>query len=40
MGGMTEDYLWIASAIEGRICATILLDYIQLDAGVNFEFTI
>ncbi|KAG1393865.1 hypothetical protein G6F60_011238 [Rhizopus arrhizus] len=33
MGEMTEDYLWIASAIEGRICATILLDYIQLDTG-------
>jgi hypothetical protein len=36
MAKVTDDYLWLASAAEGRVCATILLEYVQMDAGVSF----
>ncbi|CEI93174.1 hypothetical protein RMCBS344292_07414 [Rhizopus microsporus] len=39
MAKMTDDYLWLASAAEGRVCATILLEYVQMDAGYRVAIT-
>jgi hypothetical protein len=33
MTKITSDFLWLASAMEGWICATILLEYLQADVG-------
>ncbi|KAI7903009.1 TRAPP II complex [Cokeromyces recurvatus] len=30
---VTSDYLWLASAMEGLICATLLLEFLQIDIG-------
>lgn len=34
MAKITSDYLWLASAMEGWVCATLLLEYLQADMGV------
>ncbi|KAI9478517.1 MAG: TRAPP II complex [Benjaminiella poitrasii] len=33
MAKITSDFLWLASAMEGMVCATILLEALQLDVG-------
>ncbi|KAI8877388.1 Trs120-domain-containing protein [Backusella circina FSU 941] len=33
MGRLTSDFLWLASAMEGWICATLLLEFLQADVG-------
>lgn len=33
MAKITSDFLWLASAMEGLVCATILLEYLQADMG-------
>lgn len=33
MAKITSDFLWLASAMEGLVCATILLEYLQADIG-------
>lgn len=33
MAKLTSDFLWLASAMEGLVCATILLEYLQTDIG-------
>ncbi|CAO0789225.1 unnamed protein product [Mucor circinelloides] len=33
MARITSDFLWLASAMEGLVCATILLEYLQADIG-------
>jgi hypothetical protein len=33
MAKITSDFLWLASAMEGWVCATILLEYLQADIG-------
>lgn len=33
MAKITSDFLWIAGAMEGLVCATILLEYLQADIG-------
>lgn len=33
MAKITSDFLWIAGAMEGLVCATILLEYLQADVG-------
>lgn len=33
MAKITSDFLWLASAMEGWVCATILLEYLQADVG-------
>jgi hypothetical protein len=35
MAKLTSDFLWLASAMEGWICATLLLEYLQADVGVR-----
>jgi Transport protein Trs120 or TRAPPC9, TRAPP II complex subunit len=35
----TADFLWLASAMEGQICAMLLLEYLHADVGVNM-FTV
>ncbi|RCH96060.1 hypothetical protein CU098_003187, partial [Rhizopus stolonifer] len=35
MTKMTSDYLWLASAMEGWLCATVLLEYLQMDHIVS-----
>lgn len=30
----TADFLWLASAMEGQICAMLLLEYLHADVGV------
>jgi hypothetical protein len=40
MAKITSDFLWLASAMEGWVCATLLLEYLQADVGVwIFIFT-
>lgn len=31
----TADFLWLASAMEGQICAMLLLEYLHADVGVR-----
>jgi hypothetical protein len=31
----TADFLWLASAMEGQICAMLLLEYLHADVGVS-----
>ncbi|CEP15600.1 hypothetical protein [Parasitella parasitica] len=33
MAKITSDFLWLASAMEGSVCASILLEYLQADTG-------
>lgn len=33
MAKLTSDFLWLASAMEGLVCTTILLEYLQADIG-------
>lgn len=33
------DYLWLGSAKEGLACATLLMDYLHADVGVNDKDT-
>lgn len=35
MTKITSDFLWLASAMEGWISATLLLEYLQEDIGVR-----
>lgn len=35
MTKMTSDYLWLGSAMEGWVSATVLLEYLQADIGVR-----
>lgn len=37
MTKITSDFLWLASAMEGWICATLLLEYLQEDIGVRLK---
>lgn len=37
MAKMTSDYLWLGSAMEGWVCATVLLEYLQADIGVRIR---
>jgi hypothetical protein len=33
MAKITSDFLWLASAMEGWVCASVLLEYLQADVG-------